>query len=58
VAHVTLARLPRPADLRRLVSRHGATLFSQGLLDRVVLFRSTPGPGGSRYEAVHTVRLA
>jgi 2'-5' RNA ligase len=57
VAHVTLARLPRPADLRRFVSRHGATLFSQGLLDRVVLFRSTPGPGGSRHEALHTVQL-
>lgn len=57
VAHVTLARLPRPADLRRLVSRHERTLFSQGLLDRVVLFRSTPGPGGSRHEPLHTVRL-
>lgn len=57
VAHVTLARLPRPADLRSFVSRHEGTLFSQGVLDRVVLFRSTPGPGGSRHEALHTVRL-
>jgi 2'-5' RNA ligase len=57
VAHVTLARLRRPADLRRFVSRHEHTLFSQGVLDRVVLFRSTPGPGGSHHEALHTVRL-
>lgn len=57
VAHVTLARLPRPADLRRFVSRHEGTLFSQGTLDRVVLFRSVPGPGGTRHEALHTVRL-
>jgi 2'-5' RNA ligase len=57
VAHVTLARLPRPADLRRFVSRHEGTLFSQGVLDRVVLFRSTPGPGGSHHEPLHAARL-
>lgn len=58
VAHVTLARMPNPADLRSLVDRHKATLFAQGRLDRVVLYRSHLGPGGPRYEAVHTVRLA
>lgn len=57
VAHVTLGRLARPADLRRFVSRHEGTLFSQGTLDRVVLYRSTPGPGGARHEPLHTVRL-
>lgn len=57
VAHATLARLPRPTDLRRLAERHKATLFAEGLVDRVVLFRSTLGPGGAQHEALHTVRL-
>ncbi|MFA5944145.1 MAG: RNA 2',3'-cyclic phosphodiesterase [Candidatus Thermoplasmatota archaeon] len=57
VAHVTLARLPNPADLRSLVGRHQGTLFAQGLLDRVVLFRSSLGPTGPRYDIVHTARL-
>ena len=57
VAHVTLARLARPADLRGLVERHKATLFAQGALDRVVLFRSRPTGKGSVYEALHTVAL-
>lgn len=60
VAHVTLARLPQPADLRSLVDRHRGTLVAQGVLDRVVLFRSHLGAGeggGSRYEEMHTAKL-
>lgn len=57
VAHVTLARMARPADLRLLVERHRRTLFAEGRLDRVVLFRSRTGPAGADYEALHTVRL-
>lgn len=57
VAHVTLARLPHPADLRSLVDRHKGTLFAGGRLDRVVLFRSHLGPSGPRHEALHTVAL-
>lgn len=57
VAHVTLARMARPADLRLVVEKHRATLFAQGVLDRVVLYASTPTPKGSAYEAVHAVRL-
>lgn len=57
VAHVTLARLARPADLRLVVEKHRGTLFAQGVLDRVVLFSSAPTPRGPRYDAVHTVRL-
>lgn len=57
VAHVTLARLPNPADLRSLVDRHKGTLFAQGTLDRVALFRSQMGPGGAKYEPIHTVAL-
>lgn len=57
VAHLTLARLPQPADLRSLVDRHRGTLLAQGDLDRVVLFRSHLGPGGARHEALHTCRL-
>lgn len=57
VAHVTLARMARPADLRLVVERHRRTLFAQGVIDRVVLYRSTPTPRGSLYEAVHTVPL-
>lgn len=57
VAHVTLARMARPADLRLVVEKHRATLFAQGVLDRVVLYSSTPTPRGSRYDEVHAVRL-
>jgi 2'-5' RNA ligase len=57
VAHATLARLPQPADLRSLVDRHRGTLFAQGVLDRVVLFRSRTGPGGAVHEPLHTVTL-
>lgn len=57
VAHVTLARLPNPADLRSLVDRHKGTLVAEGMLDRVVLFRSQLGPGGSRHEELHVARL-
>lgn len=57
VAHVTLARLPNPADLRSLVDRHKGTLFASGRLDRVVLYRSHPGPGGTRHEPLHTSML-
>ncbi len=57
VAHVTLARLPRPTDLRLLVERHRQTLFAQGALDRVVLFRSDLGPTGPRYDRLHEAVL-
>ncbi|HUR25161.1 MAG TPA: RNA 2',3'-cyclic phosphodiesterase [Candidatus Thermoplasmatota archaeon] len=57
VAHVTLARLPNPADLRSLVDRHRRTLFAQGRIDRVVLYRSAAGPSGPRYDEVHAAPL-
>lgn len=57
VAHVTLARLPNPADLRALVARHQGTLFAQGRIDRVVLYESHLGPGGPRYEELHVATL-
>jgi 2'-5' RNA ligase len=57
VAHVTLARMARPADLRLVVERHRRTLFGQGVLDRVALYASSPTPRGQRYDAVHTVPL-
>ncbi len=58
VAHVTLARLRNPADLRSLVDRHRDTLFAEGVLDRVVLYRSTPGPQGSVHERLHESLLS
>ncbi|MHB1261944.1 MAG: RNA 2',3'-cyclic phosphodiesterase [Thermoplasmatota archaeon] len=57
VAHVTLARLPNPADLRSLVDRHKDTLFASGRIDRVVLYRSHLGPTGPQYEEMHVVKL-
>lgn len=57
VAHVTLARMARPADLRLVVEKHRGTLFAQGVLDRVVLYSSVPTPRGSAYATVHTFRL-
>lgn len=58
VAHITLARFTRPADLRSLVSAHRGTLFAQGTLDRVVLYASIATPHGPRYEPMATAHLA
>lgn len=57
VAHVTLARMTRPADLREFVSVHETTSFGQGRFDRVVLFQSVHTPRGSEYREVHVVTL-
>lgn len=58
VGHVTLARFKRRTDLRSLADAHRATLFGQGVLDRVVLFASTLTPQGPQHVARHVVRLA
>lgn len=57
VAHVTLARLARPTDLRAFVQQHRRTLFATGVLDRVILYSSTPTSEGSHYAPVRTLRL-
>ena len=57
VAHVTLARLAKSADVRSLLARHTDTLFGTGNLDRVVLFDSVTGPAGPRHEVVREWRL-
>ena len=57
VAHATLARIRAPADLRSLVARHAGTRFAEGVLDRVVLYRSVTGPGGASYERLHEAPL-
>jgi 2'-5' RNA ligase len=57
VGHVTLARFSRATDVRKLVARHASTLFGQGILREVVLYRSPAHgePGG--YERVATFPL-
>lgn len=57
VAHVTLARLARPADLREFVSAHADTSFGAGRFDRVVLYQTVHTPRGSEYHEVHAVPL-
>ncbi len=52
VPHVTLARMRRPTDVSAQIRRHRGTMFWQGSLDRVVLYRSVLGPGGSRHEVL------
>lgn len=58
-AHVTLGRLRVGARLpvaaaARLEGRH---LLESFTAERVVLYRSAPGPGGSRYDALATFPL-
>jgi 2'-5' RNA ligase len=51
-AHLTLARLKAPADLRPVVAALGAGPVGRAWrADEVVLFRSKPGRGGSEYTA-------
>lgn len=50
-AHLTLARLRSPADLRRLIA--AVPPFDRALaVERVVLVRSHLSPGGPRYETL------
>jgi 2'-5' RNA ligase len=58
VAHVTLARMGAPVDLRSFVDSHRDTLFAEGRLDQVVLFRSVQGTEGPVYERLAEFRLA
>jgi len=66
LAHVTVARMPRPAATGRWQMRRGAGPPRKQLRappplsvvgDRVTLFRSTLHPSGARYEALHSVTL-
>jgi 2'-5' RNA ligase len=51
-AHLTLARLKAPADLRPVVAALGAGPVGRAWpAEEVVLFRSKPGRGGSEYTA-------
>lgn len=54
--HLTLARIRPPVDVRAVAERvppFGARMP----VDETVLFRSLPGPGGARYEAVERFPL-
>jgi 2'-5' RNA ligase len=57
VAHATLARLGRPADVRSLLARRKDTLLAQGVLDRVVLYDSRVSASGPAYAPVQEWRL-
>jgi RNA 2',3'-cyclic 3'-phosphodiesterase len=51
-AHLTLARLKAPADLRPVVAALGSGPVGRAwTAEEVVLFRSKPGRGGSEYTA-------
>jgi 2'-5' RNA ligase len=52
--HITLARLRHPAGTRQLAALHLETGFPAMQLNvtEIVLMRSEPGPGGSRYTAL------
>jgi 2'-5' RNA ligase len=54
--HLTLARLPRPTDLRRLIgeARSPEVVLA---VNEVVLFRSHLGKGPPRYEPLHRYPL-
>jgi RNA 2',3'-cyclic 3'-phosphodiesterase len=56
-AHVTLARLKAPRDLTTYLAEHAATVFAEGLLDRIVLYSSQLGPKGPRYEVLESFPL-
>lgn len=53
-AHLTLARVRPPADIRDL---EGLMVDLGWRCDRITVYRSRPGRGGARYEPLETVRL-
>lgn len=55
--HVTIARLDPAGDVRPLVDRWRDRHVAAAVVDRVVLFRSDPGPDGPRYTPVHAFPL-
>jgi len=58
-AHLTLARLKAPADLRAVVAALGAGPVGRAwMAEEVVLFRSKPGRGGSEYTARARIPLS
>lgn len=56
-AHVTLARIKKPVDLRGLLDQHRDLHFADGDLDRIVLWRSGLTPQGPLYTPVHIWHL-
>jgi RNA 2',3'-cyclic 3'-phosphodiesterase len=56
--HITIARLDPPADARALVERWRGRHVASATVDRVVLFRSDPAPGGPLYTPVQDFPLA
>ena len=58
VAHATLARLRRPRDVSSWRRHHQERLLAEGVIDRVVVFRSALGPDGAAYARLHEANLA
>lgn len=59
--HITLGRVKANTGLNRLLrllAKHEADYLGSFDVKEVVLYRSTPGAGGSVYEPLHTARLA
>ncbi len=56
-AHVTLARLKDVVDVRWFAEHHRQTVFSEGEIDRVVLYRSTLSKEGATYTRIHEAFL-
>jgi len=57
-AHVTLARLDRPRDVRTFVQGRVQASFSAGAISEVVLFRSELTPQGPQYTKMASFPLA
>jgi RNA 2',3'-cyclic 3'-phosphodiesterase len=56
--HLTLARIKQPFSGRRWTTVHEPAMDSAACrVDRVTLFHSRPGPGGSSYDVVAEARL-
>lgn len=53
--HVTVARVPREEDVRAVAVSRPPVVGFEGA--RVTLYRSVPGPSGSRYEGLRSVEL-
>lgn len=57
VPHVTLARFQPPRDLRDWIDAHRGKVLAEGIIDRIVLFRSQLGPQGPTYGHMREVVL-
>ncbi len=57
VAHATMARLPTARDLTAFIDHHKDTVLGEGMLDKVILYRSQLTKSGPIYQRLAEIPL-